>query len=183
MTSIDFSPSGLPEIGVDKLTVLSGDVISKNLAISRDRSRGSEPMNDKGVANCPSLLLIARGHVILTAERNGNDYVSQTPRRSNYVYIYIYYITYLQTVSAIYRKYYVGCMVVTEHQSFIGIISCSLWRIFNRAFWRLRMSPWRCNSIETLSAVSVCCVLGVECEDDDLSPLALVLATVWFTRK
>lgn len=92
MTSIDFSPSGLPEIGVDKLTVLSGDVISKNLAISRDRSRGSEPMNDKGVANCPSLLLIARGHVILTAERNGNDYVSQTPRRSNYVYIYTYII-------------------------------------------------------------------------------------------
>lgn len=183
MTSIDFSPSGLPEIGVDKLTVLSGDVISKNLAISRDRSRGSEPMNDKGVANCPSLLLIARGHVILTAERNGNDYVSQTPRRSNYVYIYIYYITYSQTVSAIYRKYYVGCMVVTEHQSFIGIISCSLWRIFNRAFWRPRMSPWRCNSIETLSAVSVCCVLGVECEDDDLSPLTLVLATEWFTRK
>lgn len=87
MTSIDFSPSGLPEIGVDKLTVLSGDVISENLAISRGRGCGSEPMNDKGVANCPSLLLIARGHVILTAERNGNDYVSQTPRRSNYVCI------------------------------------------------------------------------------------------------
>ena len=53
------------------------DVIGKNLAVAA----GREPMDDKGVANCPSLPLIARGHVILTAERNGNDYVSQLPRR------------------------------------------------------------------------------------------------------
>lgn len=82
-------------------------------------------------------------------------------------------MTYSQTVSAIYRKYQVGYIVVTEHQSFIGIISCFLWRIFNRAFWWLRMSPWKCNSMETLSTVSVCCVLGAECEDDDSSPLAI----------
>lgn len=80
IVDLDRFRSGFEEINNDKLTVLSEDPYLSGIS----RSTGSEPMNDKDVANCPSLLLIARGHVILTAKRNGNDYGSQRSKCSNY---------------------------------------------------------------------------------------------------
>ena len=85
--------------------MLSGKMLSARISQSAAVAAGREPMDDKGVANCPSLPLIARGHVILTAERNGNDYVSHPPRRYNCICaIHAYLFTY--KIFAICREYH-----------------------------------------------------------------------------